>query len=281
MTKVSYTDNWPHDLGANPEMERICYDRIQRHNQSRQSDGSCSAVQQPGKLHAEYTLWRIDKLAVYKPEAYIGRLGRTLYDACNKVLGYLHTADSPIMVVPSDTFSLDIAAETFNFGKYKDQKVHAVCQQDPMYLDWLSKEQYRSGKSKFNRILDTVRNFAAHHAETLLRKTTSAGRFIASIGSSIKGIDVTVQSVRYLDDPYKSRDGRFYVDQVVTAVDADGVWYTWTVRASNYSLSSGTISSYDRPYRSGDSVHIKSARVANHVQLKGKRVNRLTYCRMG
>ena len=153
---------------------------------------------------------------------------------------------------------------------------------DPGYLTWIA-FKFTPRIPKQERFAQIARIYHSVYIDILQRKAKQppAGRFLGKEGEKVTDLTLTVLSVRLEDAPYKTQvrgtTPYFYVRQILRLKDTSGNLVTFRVNSRTASRHSCQLPAVEHAYRTDETVHIASARIAGTYTIGKNKWTRLNY----
>ena len=172
--------------------------------------------------------------------------------------------------------------DIISFGKYHGHYLHEILRIDPGYLTWIAfkftpriPKQEASHKSPGYTIPYTLTSCNGKPSNRL------PDTFLGKKGKKVTDLTLTVLSVRLEDDPYKTQvrgtTPYFYVRQILRLKDTSGNLVTFRVNSRTASRHSCQLPAVEHAYRTDETVHIASARIAGTYTIGKNKWTRLNY----
>lgn len=172
--------------------------------------------------------------------------------------------------------------DIISFGKYHGHYLHEILRIDPGYLTWIA-FKFTPRIPKQERFAQIARIYHSVYIDILQRKAKQppTGRFLGKEGEKVTDLTLTVLSVRLEDDPYKTQvrgtTPYFYVRQILRLKDTSGNLVTFRVNSRTASRHSCQLPAVEHAYRTDETVHIASARIAGTYTIGKNKWTRLNY----
>lgn len=175
--------------------------------------------------------------------------------------------------------------DIISFGKYHGHYLHEILRIDPGYLTWIA-FKFTPRIPKQERFAQIARIYHSVYIDILQRKAKQppAGHFLGKEGEKVTDLTLTVLSVRLEDDPYKTQvrgtTPYFYVRQILRLKDTSGNLVTFRVNSRTASRHSCQLPAVEHAYRTDETVHIASARIAGTYTIGKNKWTRLNYVKI-
>lgn len=272
--------------GIAEKEQALLYDKLRDYNRGRASFKEAGiyliVLPRPGKPN--YSLWLYVPSTSHHPFLYINELSPDVYESLRIAGTMLYYSRRCIAVMPYNEKRMRSRGDDIIFfGKYRGHFLHEILQIDPGYLAWIA-YRFSPDIPKHERFVQMARAYHTVHLDVMLRKNKqrkAQGGYMGQAGGRLEKKTLRILSVRIDDDPYRTvfRQGaaRFYVRQFLVLHDAEGNLATITVRSKRPSPTSGVLPAFEHAYRSGEILHVASARIARLYESRGRKYTHLSH----
>jgi len=267
------------------EVYKLIQDRLKIFNEGRALDGGIYFVLLPTEKTRYYTLWFYDKSAVHYPYILISDLELNALSSIDKAIRSIQNSFLPLHITNSINSLVEYGDDIIQFGKYRGKHLEDIYVIDPRYVTWIADKYEPKVKSEF-RFKELAVSYSKVYQDlhTPRKYKTSASRFVGKQGDKIKNLTLLITRVRIEDDSYKTHITGgieyFYVDQLLTAMDIHGNFYLFTLKASDRSFMSRTLSPGTHAYQIGEKMTIESAKILKHVEYHNTKYTKLGYLKI-
>lgn len=264
------------------EMIKLIREKIEAFNLRRVTDNGRYCIVFPTDKTLYYTLWFNNPHAIHYPYICISNLELDILASLNKSMRLIQNSFLPLCITDSDEPLLHNTDDIIMFGKYRGRHLQDIYSIDPRYVSWLADKFTPTTKTE-ERFKELAVSYNKVYLDLQIRKKykKKVSDYVGKQGDKLHDLELTIIRVRIEDDSYKTRlyDGveYFYVDQLITATDTAGNLYLTTVKAKDRSLESRTLSPGTYAYRTGEIMHISSAKVLKHIESFQTRYTKLGY----
>lgn len=172
--------------------------------------------------------------------------------------------------------------DIISFGKYHGHYLHEILRIDPGYLTWMA-FKFTPRIPKQERFAQIARIYHSVYIDILQRKAKQppAGRFLGKEGEKVTDLTLTVLSVRLEDDPYKTQvrgtTPYFYVRQILRLKDTSRKSCDFPRQLPHGKQAFVPTTAVEHAYRTDETVHIASARIAGTYTIGKNKWTRLNY----
>ena len=269
------------------EQEKL-YTRLRQYNEGRPSYKETGAylVVLPRPGHPNYTLWIYSPLPGRQSIFYLHELAPDAEESLRMASSWCYYSSRRLLVVEYNAKHMQSRGDDLvSFGKYRGHFLHEVLAVDPAYVAWIA-FKFTPRIPKQERFVAIARIYHSVHLDFQQQRNRQGiqGHFLGKEGESVKDLTLTITKVCTEDDPYRTQvQGNtpcFYVRQVLWLKDAAGNCATFRVAAHTPSHESGVLPALEHPFRPGEIVQVKSARISRTYITKNVRWTRLTYVKL-
>lgn len=274
--------------GVSAAEQDSLYQKLNVYNQKKASfkeAGAYLAVL-PRSGHPRYSLWVYSPLPERQSIFYLFELSEDVHEALRMASTLCYYSSRPLFLVEYNAKRMQNRGDDIiSFGKYHGHYLHEILQVDPGYLTWIA-FKFTPRIPKQERFAQIARIYHSVYLDILQRKAKqpSGGRFLGKEGDKIENLTLTVLSVRLEDDPYKTQvkgtTPYFYVRQVLKLKDASGNFVTFRIGSRTASRHSCRLPAVEHAYRTDETVHIASARIAGTYTIGRHKWTRLNYVKL-
>lgn len=266
-------------------IEQFVLDKLNVFNEGRNTDKGVYYILLPNTKTAYYTLWFHNPTAVHHPYVFLSTLDVNAIHSVEKAMKSVINSFTRLdIMLKIDSISHN-GDDIVTFGKYRGYRLHEVAIIDPKYVTWIA-DKYEarfSNEQRFKELAATY-TWVYRDLNTSRKNKLPVSRFVGTPGDKLEDLHLTITRVRVEDNPYKTRAIRgtthFYVDQKIIATDESGNFFFFTIRATDRSLVSGTLSNADHAYQAGEKLHLHSAKVLKHYVSRNIKYTKLGYIRL-
>lgn len=266
-------------------IEQFVLDKLNQFNEGRDEEKGVYYILLPNEKTAYYTLWFYNPAAEYHPNVFLSTMDVNVINSVEKAMKTVANSFAKLTIrLRLDSISHN-ADDVVSFGKYRGHRLFEVTLIDPKYVAWIA-NKYEARTQSERRFKELAATYSRVHQDlhTSQAQKIPASRFVGTVDEKLRDLHLTVRRVKTEDNPYKTRLIRgiphFYVDQKIIAADESGNLFFFTIRATDRSLESGKLSNSDHPYRAGEKMHIRSAKVIKHYTSRNVRYTKLGYVKM-
>jgi hypothetical protein len=264
------------------------YKRLERYNLGRASykEEGAYIVVLPHEGHPRYTMWVGSPKLERQRFLPIGELSDDIMTSLSMATTWFRYSRLPVILVNyNEKHMRSNGDDLISFGKYRGHYLGEVRRIDPRYLSWIA-YQYRPDIPKAKRFQQIARYYDMVNQDLELSRLHNkprqrSGNFLGNVGEKLSQLTLTVTHVQLEDDPYKSghySSGTiFYVTQRLTLTDPDGNLVLASFPSHNPSLVSCQLSAMEHAFKVGDTLHVKTAKVAQNIQGRQSNITRLIY----
>lgn len=253
------------------EIQELVHKKLRLFNQGRIMDKWRYYILTPTEKSLYYSLWFHHPEAEHHRNIYLSNLELSSIGSVNRAIRILSNSLYPLEIVEEIELLVNNGDDIILFGKYRGRHLQHIYQLDPKYILWIADKYIPKSKneSRFKALaISYGKAYLDLHTPKKYKKGIS--RLIGIPGEKINDLNLSIIRVRIEDDAYKTRiiNGieYFYVDQLITATDAAGNLFLFTVKATDRSLSSRTLSPDTYAFQTGEHIHIHSAKVLKHIE---------------
>lgn len=265
-------------------IEQCVIDKLTLFNEGKSSGKGSYYMLMPGPDTACYTLWFFNPKAVYHPYVRLNNLDIDAINSVNKAIRIVANTFYTLEIISSLESSPTNGDDIITFGKYRGYHLQDIYLIDPKYVAWIAGkyEAHVKSEQRFKEMAITYSQaYMDLHTPRIYKIPVS--QYVGVPGEKLTGLHLTIIRVRLEDDSYKTCIIRgtpsFYVDQLITASDEAGNLFFLSVKATDRSLESGTLSHSAYPYKVGEKLEIISAKVLKHVVSRNIKYTKLGYVR--
>lgn len=265
-------------------IEQCVIDKLNLFNEGRKPDKGVYYIVMPDSKTAYYTLWFFNPSAVHHPYIRLNNLDLDAINSVNKAMRIVVNSYYSLKITSRIESSPDNGDDIITFGKYRGYHLQDVYSIDPKYVCWIADkyEAHVKSEQRFKEMSVTYRLVYLDLRTPRIYKLPIS-QHIGTPGDKLTGLRLTIVRVRLEDDPYKTcvQKGTpcFYVDQLITASDEAGNLFFLSVKATDRSLASNTLSYSAHPYKVGEKLEISSAKVLKHMISRNVKYTKLGYVR--
>lgn len=266
-------------------IEQYILDKLNAFNEGRNADKGVYFILLPNEKSAYYTLWYYNPAAEYHPNIFLSTLDVNAINSVEKAMKAVANSLTTLIVrLHMDSISHN-ADDMISFGKYRGYHLFEVAIIDPKYITWIAnKYEARVQSERRFKELAATYSWVYQDLNTSRAHKAPVSRFVGTLNEKLSDLHLTIQRVKAEDNPYKTRVIRgtthFYVDQKIVATDESGNLFFFTIRATDRSLESGKLSNADHAYQTGETLHIRSAKVIKHYTSRNIRYTKLGYIKL-
>lgn len=260
-------------------------DKLDSFNVGRATDKGRYYILVPSPTRRYYTLWFYRPEAVFHPVIYLMDLELSALGSVSRAIRELTHTLLPLFITNDIRRSPDNGDDLISFGKYRGYHLYDINRIDPRYVAWLA-DKYEPHVKSEARLKELAASYRFVYLDLHTRKhyKTAAIGFAGAPGDKLTNLNLTIVKVRVEDDPYKTRiEGgipRFFVDQLLTAIDTEGHRFLLRMKNKAYSLASGVLPAGVHAYQVGEKLHIKSAKVLKQIETPNIRLTRIGYIKL-
>lgn len=275
--------------GVPREEQNLLYAKLSVYNQGRESfkEGGAYLVVLPRPGHDNFSLWLFAPHLERMPILFLHELSGDINESLRMASTMFYFSRRPLLIVEySEKRMRSNGNDILAFGKYHGHYLHEILKIDPAYLSWLA-YKYTPRIPKQERFVKIAQAYHSVHLDLMLRKARQkqeSSRFLGRQKETVENLTLKVVRVKVEDNPYKTRvigtTVHFYVRQLITLVDPGGNLVQFTVNSNNPSSESCCLSAFDHEFRTGEIVHIASARVARTYESNGSKYTRLSHVKL-
>lgn len=268
------------------EIQKIILDRLNTFNQGKKSDEGRYYILLPNERTLYYTLWFYNPEAIYHSFIYLSNLELSAIGSVNKAIKIVFNSYLPLGIIREIDSPVRNGDDILMFGKYRGFHLQEIYTIDPRYVLWIADKYEPRVRSEF-RFKELAINYSKVYLDlqTRRRYKTPTSRHVGTLGEKLANLNLTIVKVRIEDDAYKTRImngiAHFYVDQFITAVDAAGNLFLFTIKAKDRSLVSKVLPPSSHAYYKGEKLSILSAKVLKHLELHNIQYTKLGYVQLG
>ncbi len=264
------------------EVEKLIFDKLETFNKGKTTDKSCYYILVPTDKTLYYTLWFFNLNAVYHPSVYISNLELNAISSINKAIHMVANSFLPLYITDKTDSFFSHGDDIISFGKYRGHHLQDIYTIDPRYVCWLA-DKYEAQTKSEHRFKEIAVTYSQIYIDLYTRKKykTPTSSFVGTPGNKLTNLNLTITKVRIEDDPYKTRiengSTYFYVDQLITAIDTEKNLFLFTYKAKERSFESHVLSCYTHAYRVEEKIHLSSAKILKHIEIRGIKYTKLGY----
>lgn len=271
--------------GITAAEQDVLYQKLNEYNLKKASFKEVGAylVVLPRADCTRYSLWIYSPLPERQSIFYIFDLSKDIHEALRMASTLCYYSPRPLSLVEYNAKRMQNKGDDIiSFGKYHGHYLHEILRIDPGYLTWIA-FKFTPRIPKQERFAQIARIYHSVYIDILQRKAKQppAGRFLGKEGEKVTDLTLTVLSVRLEDDPYKTQvrgtTPYFYVRQILRLKDTSGNLVTFRVNSRTASRHSCQLPAVEHAYRTDETVHIASARIAGTYTIGKNKWTRLNY----
>ncbi len=264
------------------EIGQLLANKLSAHNQGRPCDGGSYIVAAPSESALYYSLWRHDPAAQYHPYIYLTNLELNALGSVESAIKIIANSFLPLIVKHTLELPPDSGDDIILFGKYRGYHLWEIYHIDPRYVQWIAEKFEAKTRNELRfKELAIAYNKVWLDLQTHRSYKASASRFVGTVSEKLTNLQLRVLHVRFEDDSYRTRvvDGivNYYVDQLISAVDATDNRFFFVIKASDRSLNSQVVAAGSHIYSIGDIIHLLSAKILKHYVSRGIQYTKLGY----
>lgn len=273
------------DPGITEEILKMIREKLEVFNRGRVDGKGRYYVLLPNEKTLYYTLWYYNPLAVYHSFIFLSNLELNSIGSVAKAMRLTANSYRPLSIIREIEAYVENGDDLIMFGRYRGHHLQEIYTIDPRYILWVADKYEPRVKSEYR-----FKEMAVSYAEVYLdlqtrrRYKTPCSQFVGEAGGKLKSLSLTIVHVRIADDHYKTKVvggvPYFYVDQLLTATDAEGNLFLLTVKAADRSLVSATLATGSHAYVQGEKLEIASAKILKHVELHNIKYTKLGYIKL-
>lgn len=271
--------------GITAAEQDVLYQKLNEYNLKKASFKEVGAylVVLPRADCPRYSLWIYSPLPERQSIFYIFDLSEDIHEALRMASTLCYYSPRPLSLVEYNAKRMQNKGDDIiSFGKYHGHYLHEILRIDPGYLTWIA-FKFTPRIPKQERFAQIARIYHSVYIDILQRKGKQppAGHFLGKEGEKVTDLTLTVLSVRLEDDPYKTQvrgtTPYFYVRQILRLKDTSGNLVTFRVNSRTASRHSCQLPAVEHAYRTDETVHIASARIAGTYTIGKNKWTRLNY----
>lgn len=273
------------DPGITEEILKMIREKLEVFNRGRVAGKGRYYILLPNEKTLYYTLWYYNPLAVYHSFIYLSNLELNSIGSVAKAMRLTANSYRPLSIIREIESYVENGDDLILFGRYRGHHLQEIYTIDPRYILWIADKYEPRVKSEY-RFKEMAVSYAGAYLDlqTRRRYKISSSQFVGEAGGKLKNLSLTIVHVRIADDHYKTKVvggvPYFYVDQLLTATDAEGNLFLLTVKAADRSLVSGTLATGSHAYTQGEKLEIASAKILKHVELHNIKYTKLGYIKL-
>ncbi len=263
------------------EIRQMLAARLSAYNQGRPTEAGSYLIVAPREHSLYYSLWRHYPAAAYHPYVFLNNLELNALGSLESAIRTISNSFLPLEWSDQPVSPPDNGDDILLFGKYRGYHLWDIYNIDPRYVQWIA-EKFVAKTRNEARFLDLAVTYNKVWIDLHTRKSfkVAPNRCVGSVGDKLTHLQLRVLHVRCEDDSYKTRtmDGttHYYVDQLITAVDADNNRFYLIIKAADRSLNSQVVATGSHLYTTGEIIHLDSAKI-----LKQYLSHNIPYTRLG
>lgn len=264
------------------------YQKLNIYNTGRASfkEAGTYLVVLPRPERPQYTLWIYSPLPERQSIFYICDLATDIHETLRMASTLCYYSQRCLLITEYNAKRMQSKGDDIvSFGKYHGHFLHEILRIDPGYLTWIA-FKFEPRIPKQERFVQIAKIYHSVYLDIQRRRAhqTTGSRYLGKEGDKLENLTLTVTGVRVEDNPYKTQirgtTPYFYVRQVLTLKDSVGNLVSLRLNAHTASRHSCQLPAAEHAYQEGETVHIRSARVARTYTVKNERYTRLSHVKM-
>lgn len=264
------------------------YQKLNIYNTGRASfkEAGTYLVVLPRPERPQYTLWIYSPLPERQSIFYICDLSTDIHETLRMASTLCYYSQRCLLITEYNAKRMQSKGDDIvSFGKYHGHFLHEILRIDPGYLTWIA-FKFEPRIPKQERFVQIAKIYHSVYLDIQRRRAhqNTGSRYLGKEGDKLENLTLTVTGVRVEDNPYKTQirgtTPYFYVRQVLTLKDSVGNLVSLRLNAHTASRHSCQLPAAEHAYQEGETVHIRSARVARTYTVKNERYTRLSHVKM-
>ena len=271
--------------GVTAAEQDVLYQKLNEYNLKKASFKEVGAylVVLPRADCPRYSLWIYSPLPERQSIFYIFDLSEDIHEALRMASTLCYYSPRPLSLVEYNAKRMQNKGDDIiSFGKYHGHYLHEILRIDPGYLTWIA-FKFTPRIPKQERFAHIARIYHSVYIDILQRKAKQppAGRFLGKEGEKVTDLTLTVLSVRLEDDPYKTQSQR-YDPLLLCPANTKAERHLRKSCDFPRQLPHGKqafvpTTAVEHAYRTDETVHIASARIAGTYTIGKNKWTRLNY----
>lgn len=267
------------------EIFREIMQKLESFNVGKRADEGEYCILFPTEKSLYYTLWFHNPSAGYYPYIFISNLELNALSSVNRAMRITFNSYRTLNITDTIGTKFLNGDDIFTFGKYRGRHLQDVYAIDPHYITWVADkfEPHVRSEFRFHELALTY-NKVYIDLQSGKKLRGARGSYVGKPGDKLTNLRLVISKVRIEDDSYKTRIYNgieyFYVDQLLTAKDADDNMFLLTIKATDRSLSSRILSPNSHAFHVGEMIAISSAKVLKHIESHQFRYTKLGYVKL-
>ena len=266
--------------------ETLLYAKLNEYNRGRASYKEVGAylIVLPYEGHPMCSLWVFDPDLPRRKILFIHNLSVDVKESFRMAAAMLYYSERMLLVTEYHAKQMQTRGDDLICqGKYHGHDLYEILKIDPSYLSWFA-FKYTPRIPKQERFVQIAKAYHKVYID-LMKRHAKAERqkpnYLGKPGDTVNNLTLKVEHVRVEDNPYKTcvvnGTPQFQVMQNITCSDTAGHDIILRIYSHRPSAQSRTLPSNEHAFRTGEIIHIESARIKECYEYYGKKYTRLYY----